>query len=190
VDDDDVDAFSLTSDESVSTCSSSAEDDRTAALSALSALADSFNTHQREFVSPSSLLFQRSPSPSSASSSTASDDGRSPSPPLAFTSLNAPLLAYEDFLVRLLSQIDAVESHGDEDVRRARKELVRRVEGELRRLDETKEREWERQSSASGSESSSASEVEEEEDVEMSSSDEDEEDEQGAFWSSLPCFSS
>ena len=113
----------------------------------------------------------------------------STSPPLAFTRTNAPLLAYEDALLCLLSQIDSVESHGDAEVRRARKALVRRVEGELKRLDGVREAEWERQSGASGSENESGSEAdtEEGEDQEMNSSDD--EDVQGTFWSTLACFS-
>ncbi|GAA6002307.1 hypothetical protein JCM10207_001056 [Rhodosporidiobolus poonsookiae] len=191
LDDEEIEELSLSSD-SDSSLTSDAESDadstaftaRDEALSTLSTLSTSFDARRAAFVSPASLTF--SPSPSSSSSS-ASD--RSPSPPLAFTRTNAPLLAYEDALLCLLSQIDSVESHGDAEVRRARKALVRRVEGELKRLDGVREAEWERQSGASGSENESGSEAdtEEGEDQEMNSSDD--EDVQGTFWSTLACFS-
>ncbi|GAA5899212.1 hypothetical protein JCM6882_009285 [Rhodosporidiobolus microsporus] len=149
-----------------SSASSSADCD--ASLATLSALSSSFDARRAAFTAPSTLSFQPSPSP----------DSRSPSPPLAFTSSNAPLLAYEDALVSLLSQIDAVESHGDADVRRARKDLVKRVEGELKRLDEVKEREWERQSSGSDASSASSSSGSAEEDAEMQGDESDSSEEQ------------
>jgi hypothetical protein len=83
--------------------------------------------------------------------------------------MNAHLLAYKDFLFSLLAQIDAVESAGYGDFRRTRKELVGRVEEELRRIDEIKERVWERQSSSS----ELSSESEDVRDVEMESFDEE-----------------
>lgn len=170
--------------DSVSTASfSSTSVEAAASLSTLSHLASSFLSRREAFIDPTTLSFQPS-------------DGRSPSPPLAFTASNAPLLAYEDYLLSLLTQIDAVDSAGDAEVRRQRKELVRAIEGELRRVDELKELEWERQSGNGGS---SGEEEAEEEDVEMSSEEEDEEaeeanEEQRAFpsffdFSSLPANS-
>ncbi|BGP16017.1 hypothetical protein JCM10213_005432 [Rhodosporidiobolus nylandii] len=135
------------------------------ALSTLSALRSSFTGKRDAFTAPTALAFQPSPSPL--------PDARSPSPPLAFTSSNAPLLEFEDFLVTLLSKIDTVESHGDAPIRGERKALVREVEAELKRLDELKDSEWERQSGESGS---SAAESETEEDAEMSAADNDEQD--------------
>ncbi|GAA5860465.1 hypothetical protein JCM1840_000265 [Sporobolomyces johnsonii] len=110
---------------------------RREALSKLSTLASSFESRQSAFVLPSSFTFQRSPSPSSSRSST---------PPLAFGAPNAAFLAYEDFLVNLLSKVDAVESGGDRAIKSARKELVRKIEKELARLDAMKDRAWEEQS--------------------------------------------
>ncbi|GAA5949194.1 hypothetical protein JCM21900_000855 [Sporobolomyces salmonicolor] len=127
---------------------------RRTALSALSTLSSSFESRQSAFTLPTSLTFQSSPSPSST---------RSPTPPLAFGAPNASFLAYEDFLVNLLSKIDAVESGGDRAVKSARKELVRKVEKELARLDAMKDRAWEEQS-----ESAEPEQDQQEEDAEMS----------------------
>lgn len=139
-----------------------ADADRAAAFGALSRLADDFADHRRAFVSPTTLTFQASTPAPSATDSPASPRLRTPTPPLAYRSSNAPLLAYEEYLVTLLSKLDAVESHGIRDVKSARKELVKQVERELARLDRLKDEAWEEQVSAS----SSASENSEEEDVE------------------------
>ncbi|KAG8698475.1 hypothetical protein FRC08_005889 [Ceratobasidium sp. 394] len=69
----------------------------------------------------------------------------SPTPKLAYTPNNAPLHQYEHLLTGLLTQLDAVESHGDMEVRKARKDAVRKIEKELGKLDEKKLREWRRQ---------------------------------------------
>ena len=47
---------------------------------------------------------------------------------LAYTPTNAPIRAYEQALERLLSQLDAIESDGDEEVREARRTAVKEVE--------------------------------------------------------------
>ncbi|GJN89311.1 hypothetical protein Rhopal_002291-T1 [Rhodotorula paludigena] len=124
---------------------SSAERDH--ALSTLAALAADFHARQRAFVSPSALVFQPSPA--------ADRLARSPTPPLAFGAPNSAFLGHEEALLALLTRIDAVESHGDADVKRARKELVREIERELSRLDAIKEHAWEEQSGSSASEGDS-----------------------------------
>ncbi|GAA5824077.1 hypothetical protein JCM11251_001512 [Rhodosporidiobolus azoricus] len=106
-----------------------------------------------------------------------------------FTSSNASLLAYGDFLVSLLSDIDAVESYGDSSIRQTRKALVKRVEAELKRLDDLKEREWERQSSMSGSEDFSDESSDGEEDAEMHEDEGESNDEQDARSASPSCNS-
>ncbi|GAA5861666.1 hypothetical protein JCM3774_002663 [Rhodotorula dairenensis] len=133
---------------------------RRSALDQLSALATDLVSRRRAFEAPAELHFQSSP---------VSDDTAAtavppppPSPPLAFDKSNKAFLAYEDFLVSLLSKIDAVDSNGDKVVQRARKELVRQVEAELSRLDELKQQEWERQSGASSRAGSEVEEVEDE----------------------------
>ncbi|GAA5839505.1 hypothetical protein JCM5353_002771 [Sporobolomyces roseus] len=111
------------------------------ALDKISSLSSSFADRQSSFEKPATLTFKSSPN--STSSTT---------PSLAFVSSNSPFLAYEDYLVTLLSKIDAVESGGDKVVKQERKSLVRKVEKELSRLDAMKERAWEEQVKAAKSE--------------------------------------
>ncbi|GAA5951893.1 hypothetical protein JCM21900_004176 [Sporobolomyces salmonicolor] len=128
------------------------------ALSKLTSLSTSFQSRQSAFSRPPSFVFQSSPSPSSS---------RSPTPPLAFGAPIASFLASEDFLVNLLSEVDAVASGGDRAIESARKELVRKVEKELARLEAMKERAWEKRTEK-------ASQKEQEADVvEMSPTAED-----------------
>lgn len=116
-------------------------------LATLTSLATSLYEHQTSFVAPPSLAF--APSPPSSTVDLLSTDTTAPStasePKLAYSSINAPLLAYEDFLVSLLSKIDGVATNQDKIVRRARKELVKRVERELDQLDEIKVQKWNEQ---------------------------------------------
>lgn len=60
------------------------------------------------------------------------------------TPTNAPIRAYEQSLASLLTDLDAIESFGDEDVRHARKEMVVRVEHALAALESEKEGAWRR----------------------------------------------
>ncbi|TBU55127.1 hypothetical protein BD310DRAFT_884826 [Dichomitus squalens] len=56
-------------------------------------------------------------------------------PRLAYSPTNAPLHGYEEELNRILGQLDAVESRGDQGVRAARRELARAVEREAERVE-------------------------------------------------------
>jgi hypothetical protein len=108
-------------------------------LSTLASLTTSLASHRSSFTFPSTLDF----------TPLATVDPVDPvaptrSPKLAFSSTNVPFLAYEDFLVGLLSKADEIQSAGDMVVRRGRKELVRAVEKELRALDEGREAVWRR----------------------------------------------
>ncbi|GAA5910762.1 hypothetical protein JCM6882_002072 [Rhodosporidiobolus microsporus] len=114
---------------------------RRTALSTLERLTADFESQQSSFSPPSSLTF-RSLSTSSTSTSTST-------PPLAYGGTNAPFLAYEHFLTTLLSKIDEVQSGGDRVIKAERKELVKRIEAELARLDGLKEKAWESQKGAS-----------------------------------------
>jgi hypothetical protein len=69
--------------------------------------------------------------------------GRS-TPTLLFTPTNQPVRAHEHDLAALLTELDAVESDGDEDIRRVRKGLVSRVESELADLERKKDDAWKR----------------------------------------------
>lgn len=142
--------------------------ERNASLATLASLASDFDAHRASFISPTTLTFSASPSPVDRSA-------RSPTPPLAFGSANTPFLAYEEYLLSLLTKVDAVESHGDSAIKRARKELVKQVEAELARLDGLKEKAWEELSASASSTSS-----DEEADDESMSSESEEEDEEMA----------
>ncbi|CAL1698297.1 unnamed protein product [Somion occarium] len=63
-------------------------------------------------------------------------------PPLAYTPTNAPLHHYYEELNRLLTALDAVESHGDKTVREQRRELARKVEREAERIQRWKVAVW------------------------------------------------
>jgi hypothetical protein len=103
-------------------------------LSTLSTLTTDLTSHKTSFTLPTKLIFS---TPSTSSDITDNDAHK-----LAFSSINAPFLAYEDYLVGLLSKADAIESEGDRLVKNARKELVKSIEGELERLDSIREESW------------------------------------------------
>ncbi|GAA5897093.1 hypothetical protein JCM8208_006168 [Rhodotorula glutinis] len=116
---------------------------RQAALDTLNRLSNEFDSRLSSFASPSTLTFQSPPSTSTSTTMT---------PPLAYGKPNAAFLGHEDFLVSLLSKVDAVSSGGDKVIKQARRDLVKRVEVELAKLDQLKEHEWERQSQEAASE--------------------------------------
>ncbi|KAI9472231.1 MAG: hypothetical protein EXX96DRAFT_583336 [Benjaminiella poitrasii] len=86
-----------------------------------------------------------------------SDTNRASSPDRldATTLENREFLGYEDEIMKLLLKLDTIESDGDEDVRNERKALVKRAENMLEKLDEFKQREWERVSCSSHSDEES-----------------------------------
>ncbi|KAF8316302.1 hypothetical protein DL93DRAFT_766526 [Clavulina sp. PMI_390] len=98
------------------------------AMGAIGAIESRFVNLTYDFKFPTNPDF--SPTASSASSA------------LLFTPTNAPVRAYEQSLTSLLTDLDAVDSQGDEDVRHARKELVKRVEAALESLDAVKAAAW------------------------------------------------
>ncbi|KAI5476414.1 bcl-2 associated athanogene 3-like protein [Pseudohyphozyma bogoriensis] len=100
-------------------------------LSTISSLTSTIDSHTSAFTLPASLTFVSTTSPK-----------------LAYSANNKPFHAHEDFLVALLSQIDEVASKGDRVVKTARKQLVRKVEEELKRLDDKKAEEFEKFKSA------------------------------------------
>lgn len=106
-------------------------------LTNLSTISSDLSSHQSSFVSPTTLIFSTPSTSSHASDNEAHK--------LAFSSKNATFLAYEDYLVGLLSKVDAIESEGDQLVKEARKELVKRIESELERLDAIREASWKAQ---------------------------------------------
>lgn len=106
-------------------------------LESLKALQTKFNGLQVNFVEPNTLDFQ--------STSTNLDNLK-----LAFTSNNAPFLAFEDALTRLLIELDGVESGGEEEIRNVRKHLVREIEAELEHLEGIKKSEFLKLSTKNG----------------------------------------
>lgn len=107
-------------------------------LATLAHLHELLDNLKAAFQLPSSLTFL--PSATAAA------------PKLDFRANNAPLLTYEDEMVRMLTKLDEVQSEGDMVVRDARKKIVREVEEELERLDGVRRCEWERQQSGGESE--------------------------------------
>ncbi|SGY44562.1 BQ5605_C001g00175 [Microbotryum silenes-dioicae] len=116
---------------------------RRKALATLSSLSAQLEARRSSFAVPQALEFQPSPPPSEHPDSTSNEVA----PKLAYKSSNASFLAYEDFLVNLLSKIDEVQSGGDRTVKSARKSLVKDVEAELKTLDQARDEAWEKVSS-------------------------------------------
>ncbi|KAK4702977.1 hypothetical protein P7C70_g3247, partial [Phenoliferia sp. Uapishka_3] len=104
----------------------SASPQRRQRLSALASLSAELQQLEADFLPPAQLIFQ----PNSTK--------------LAFTPSNAPFLAFEDALVKLLTKLDGVESDGDPVVRAERKKVVSAVDAVLERLDGMKKAEMER----------------------------------------------
>lgn len=104
---------------------------RKRALAQLAAIDASFRSLQSAFTFPDSVDFVQS------SSATTSDKL-----PLAYTPNNRPIFAFEDSAIRLLTQLDAVDSAGDAEVRAVRKESVNRIESALKALETRKLDAW------------------------------------------------
>ncbi|BGP18817.1 hypothetical protein JCM10213v2_006897 [Rhodosporidiobolus nylandii] len=66
----------------------------------------------------------------------------SSNPKLEFTSQNAPVHGYEEALTRLLTELDGVDSLGEEEIRQRRKGLVKEVEGELGKVEGMRGKAW------------------------------------------------
>ncbi|KAF5361614.1 hypothetical protein D9758_007355 [Tetrapyrgos nigripes] len=100
-----------------------------------------------DFVFPSQLDFTPTPSrdPSPSPSPAPSAEPSSPTSTilkLAYTSRNQPVRYYEQTLSALLTQLDGVESYGNDEVRARRKDVVGRVERALEELEEEIEGRW------------------------------------------------
>jgi hypothetical protein len=95
----------------------------------LSSISSSLSSLQSSFVFPASPEFKSTPTSE---------------PRLAYTPANAPIHGYEDALIKLLSQLDAVESGGDVKIRDERKSVARRIQKALSELDGMKDAAWKR----------------------------------------------
>ncbi|KAJ8703112.1 hypothetical protein PTI98_001762 [Pleurotus ostreatus] len=105
-----------------------------------------FSTLENEFVFPAQLDFTPPSSPSTlvsplpgTESTTVSDSAIHH---LAFTARNQPLRFYEHALGELLSQLDRIDSFGNEELRARRKEVVGRVERALEELEREVDARW------------------------------------------------
>ncbi|KAH9943777.1 hypothetical protein B0H21DRAFT_748018 [Amylocystis lapponica] len=108
-----------------------------AGLRTVSALCARFDSLRNSFIVPPELDFMAPEG--TVPVSTTTEEGH---PALAYTSTNRPLHAYDEELTRVLSALDAVESHGNARVRAARRDLVRAVEREAERLEQWKGALW------------------------------------------------
>ncbi|GAA6055416.1 hypothetical protein JCM3770_006981 [Rhodotorula araucariae] len=107
------------------------DDDRTRALAGLARLEARFRSLARAFAPPAPAQLAFTPKASAAA------------PKLAYTPGNASVHGYEEALTRLLTELDAIESGGDDEVRATRKALVRAVEGEAQRVEQWRRACWE-----------------------------------------------
>ena len=98
---------------------------------AIDAIEERFVNINYDFVFPSAPDF--SPATSSA-----------PVPELTFSPSNAPIHTYEHALNAFLTDLDAVDSAGDENVREKRRDVVERIEAKLVEVDEKKRAAWEK----------------------------------------------
>ncbi|KAG9076358.1 hypothetical protein FS749_011883 [Ceratobasidium sp. UAMH 11750] len=115
---------------------STSSDASDASLHSIAHLQDKYDSLRTGFTFPSNLSF------ASSSSSPAA------SPSLLYNPTNAPVHAYEHALTGLLTELDAVESFGDEHVRDVRRTLARAVEAELEALEQKKREAWRKQQDA------------------------------------------
>jgi hypothetical protein len=99
-------------------------------LEAIQSLETSFHVLEDDFKMPRQLDFRSSSA--LANDTDSSDEATATaSPKLSFTSTNAPIHNYTHALSQLLSQLDAIESFGSDEVRVRRKLVVEMVERAL-----------------------------------------------------------
>lgn len=112
---------------------------RRTALQTLASIDANFESNKQNFTLPENLTFQPSPPPSDLNQA---EHHKPPTPKLAFSSNNHDFLAYEHGLLEMLTSIDGVQSGGDLTIRKARKNLVKKIEKELENLDKAREAAW------------------------------------------------
>lgn len=119
-------------------------DERERKLEAVDGVHRKLQSLVRSFRMPRHLAFQ---SPSGAADGSSSMTTTTTMPKLVYNAEMAPVYAYEESMMKLLEELDKIESDGDVEVRKARKARVSAVEAELARLDADKKREWSKQQS-------------------------------------------
>ncbi|KAF8868360.1 hypothetical protein CPB85DRAFT_1364666 [Mucidula mucida] len=111
-------------------------EDLVVSLARINSIESAYRSLIDDFTFPSHLDFAPSSSPAS------SDTEQSLSTKLAYTARNAPVRFHEQSLSGLLSQLDSIESFGDEGLRTKRKEVVGLVEAALEDLEREVEGRW------------------------------------------------
>ncbi|KAG6887357.1 hypothetical protein C0992_012660 [Termitomyces sp. T32_za158] len=105
-----------------------------------------FNALKENFTLPAELDFicstPSTPSTPSISNSGSETESVSATDHLTYSPLNRPVRSYEQALTVLLEQLDGVESLGDTDVRKSRREVVKRVELALDELERDVDGQW------------------------------------------------
>ncbi|CEL59614.1 hypothetical protein RSOLAG1IB_03547 [Rhizoctonia solani AG-1 IB] len=109
-----------------------ASDASDVSLNSIAQLQGKYESLRSGFTFPSNLVFAPTKGPITPASA----------PTLPYNPINAPVHAYENALTNLLTELDAVESFGDEHVRDVRRSLVKSVEAELETLEEKKRAAW------------------------------------------------
>ncbi|KAJ1308711.1 hypothetical protein OPQ81_004402 [Rhizoctonia solani] len=112
-----------------------ASDASDVSLNSIALLQGKYESLRSSFTFPSELVFAPAKGPITPASA----------PTLLYNPTNAPVHAYENALTNLLTELDAVESFGDEHVRDVRRSLVKSVEAELEVLEEKKREAWRNQ---------------------------------------------
>ncbi|THG98844.1 hypothetical protein EW026_g3399, partial [Hermanssonia centrifuga] len=133
---------------------------RRLALRTISELNNTFESLKATFSLPCTLEYQVTVAqgPTNSVISVPTDGFREPSnsedimqididslpkiPKLAYTPTNTPVHMYEEQLSRILTRLDDVQSGGDKEVRRKRRELARKVETEAERIEWVKMEVW------------------------------------------------
>lgn len=100
-----------------------------------------------DFASPSSTPSSPSLDPVDGAASDDNNILRS-IPPLAFTPANHSYHAHAHALLALLTQADAIQSDGDKDIRKARKDFVKLVESKLAEMEIKRSLVWRERQSA------------------------------------------
>ncbi|KAF4572542.1 hypothetical protein EYR36_007050 [Pleurotus pulmonarius] len=121
-------------------------DDVSKSIETVHNIETTFGTLESEFVFPAQLDFTPPSSPSTLVSPLPGTENTTISDSaihhLAFTARNQPLRFYEHALGELLSQLDRIDSYGNETLRARRKEVVSRVERALEELEREVDARW------------------------------------------------
>ncbi|TYJ54921.1 hypothetical protein B9479_004429 [Cryptococcus floricola] len=102
----------------------------TTSLSTLDKIQHQFESLRANFTFPEHLSFAR-------------DSRGSHSPPLLFNRVNSAYHAQVNALLQLLLQTDSINSGGEKVVRQKRKDVVKKVEDEIERLEQLRDDLWE-----------------------------------------------